>query len=635
MLDGIRANAQSWAVKVAFALIIIVFVFWGIGGNPTPKTVVATVNGMNITEMEYRQAYGQMVENLRRQYPGMTETMLRDLRVDQGVLEQLVQQRLLEADGQRTGIAVSPYELRRLFESIPQFAGEDGKFSRDAYVAALAAQGRTPAQFEEAYRLQLLPEKVMQMVGAGAYVLPAVARERFNYQSEQRAMDYLFFPAAPHEKAAAPTEEEILKGYEARQNLFAVPARIRAEYITLDPAALSDPAAVSDADLQAAYQENIARYSLPEKLHARHILVRVPENAPEAEVKKAEDVIRAAEARIKAGEDFAAVAAQVGQDGTAANGGDLGWFERGQMVPAFADAAFALKPGEMSGPVRTQFGFHLIKAEGHEDARVMPLDEVRDELRASLATQRAADGLRAKADAVLAAAMSGKSMEEVAAASHLEMKSTALASVDAVAGELSLGSQDAKLLASTPAGTVLDSPVPSGSALMIVRVAESLPAMTRPLDEVREDVVVLLTREKSRQMALEDAEKARAAFVDNKPAAGAGEVKRSALFDRSGAVPDLGMNTDLVRALYAPAAPADAWLPGAYIMNEGAVLARLAEVALPDDATWEAQRANVENALLSGRMENLFEMYQFLLRRDAKVLLTNPNMFQRQEAAGS
>ncbi|MCH5276855.1 MAG: SurA N-terminal domain-containing protein [Desulfovibrionaceae bacterium] len=633
MLDGIRANAQSWGVKLAFGIIIVVFVFWGIGGRSSPRGIVATVNDRNITELEFRQAYAQMEQNIRNSIPGATPELLQSLGLEQNTLQSLVMRKLLEAEAERLGVEISPYELRRVVESMPYFLDKDGGFSADLYLTTLQNSGQSAAQFEDNLRRDMLPEKMQALLSAGAYAAPQSVRNIYNYQQERRKINYMLFPAEKHMSLAAPSQQDIEAAYEERARLYAVPPRVRLEYVALDPAQMSDPSGIDDAAVSAAYEARRDSFFVPERVRASHILILVPENASAEEISKAEDSIKAIEERIRGGEDFAAVARESSQDpGSAARGGDLDWFERAQMVPEFADAAFALKPGEMSGPVRSPFGFHLIKAAEHQASATRTLEDVRDELRAALATERAVTGLQDKADALLAAVMGGQGMAEAAGAEGLTVKDSGLVSADDLAQTLRLRASDVQAVMAAPAGEILDSPLPTDAGLLVVRVAESLPAMTRPLDEVRDELAAALTLDKARALAVDEAEQARGEFADGRPGKDlAPEVRESEAFDRQGYVPYLGVSTDLARAVFeVPAADAgkDLWLDRAFPVDDGAVLVSLAEVSAPDEAAWLTEGAMREQQVRSQRAALMFQAYIMELSRRARVRILMPELVQ-------
>lgn len=633
MLDGIRANAQSWGVKVAFGIIIVVFVFWGIGSYTGPKGYVATVNDMHITELEFQRAYGTMEQNLRATYPDITPELLKGLQLEQQVLQQLVVKKLLESEAERIGLEISPYELRLAVEQMPYFLNDEGKFDKDAYLRVLSSSGMTPAQFENGLKEDMLPQKLETLLTSGAWGSPEEARLRFMYDRQKRSVDYVLFPLSEYTASSAPSDAEVQAAYEAASARYALPARVGLEYVLLDPEKLANPSAISDEAVAAAYEERKAQFSEPEKVHARHILIRVAENAPEAEVKKAEERIGEVAAKIRGGEDFAAAAREYGQDSTAEQGGDLSFFTREQMVKPFADAAFSLAVGEVSEPVRTAFGFHLIKVEEKQPATQRTLDEVREELRKTLAVEAATEQLQDKTDEVLAAALGNGDMNAAAARVGLEVTKTGLSSAEELTQILGLRPIDAQAVMNTPAGTVVDSSFATINGSLVIRVVESVPAMTRPLDEVRAELVAELTHKKAMDAAMQAA---RAAGEKGLDAAQLEGVKRSEFFGRDGNVPGLGFNMDMARAVFAEDGKnivADAkWNTEPWQMDDGAVLVRLAAVEEPTAEEWKEAEALFQGQYDSSRASVLFQNFVALLYGKAEISILNPTLFQLETA---
>lgn len=631
MLDGIRANAQSLGVKLAFGIIIVVFVFWGVGSYTGPKGLVASVNGKNITEVEFQRAYAMMEDNLRRSIPNLTQEMLESFQLEQRVLQSLIQEKLIEDEAERAGLTISAYELRALLEQLPYFQ-KDGRFDAEVYKEVLSKNHITPRQFETDQAKSMLPAKLQRLVTAGAYVSPAAVKAIFDYAAERRRVDYILFPASAHMDKAAPSEEEIVKTYEAQSASFTVPPSVNVEFIRLDPAAMGDPSSVTEEELRAAYDARIAQYTEQEQIQARHILIRVPANAPEAEVKKAEEQIRSLEARIRGGENFAELAKQFGQDGTAPQGGDLGWFAAGQMVPEFSKAAFALKDGEVSAPVRTQFGFHLIKKEDHKEAVTHGFDEVKDALRADLATEAASHGLDEKADLVLAQALAGKSMAEAAAAAGskaVKAESTGIISAEELGGKLNIRDVDVQNIMAAAAGTVLDSPVASGNSLMVLKVLESKPQSVKPLEEVRPLIVEFLTGQKAAEMAMDEARKARAAFQNGKPGEGVA-VKTSEPFGRDGNIADLIADPALARAAFQVPAVNDVWLNEPYRVQDGAVLARVSAIESPSEEEWKQAEPQMLERLAADRAGVAYQIYLTQLGSQATIKMYNSPLLSRK-----
>ena len=538
--------------------------------------------------------------------------------------------KLLESEAERIGLEISPYELRLAVQDMPYFLNKDGKFDKDEYLRVLKTSGLTPAQFESGLREDMLPEKLQKLLTAGAWGSPEEARLRYMYERQKRSVDYILFPLADYSAASAPSDAEIQTAYEARAAQYALPARVKLEYVLLDPEKMADPSAISEEALSTAYETRKAQFADPEKVHARHILIRVGEDAPEAEVKKAEESVRDIAAKIRGGEDFIEAAKKYGQDPSAAQGGDLGFFTREQMVKPFADAAFSLAAGELSEPVRTQFGFHLIKVEEKQAAKQRTLDEVKDELRVALAVEAATEALQAKTDAVLAAALSNGDMSAAAGRAGLQAAETALESAEALAQELGLRSIDVQAVMNTPAGTVVDSSFATQKGMLVIRVAESVPAMTRPLEEVRDEIVAELTREKAMQAAMNAA---RAEGVKGVDSIAPERVKRSEFFGRDGNVPDLGFNMDMARAVFADDgknAVSDAkWGSEPWRMNEGAVLVRLAAIEEPSAEDWKSAEPLFLSQLDSSRASVLFQNFVAFLYGKADIRILNPALIQQ------
>ncbi|MEG2140669.1 MAG: SurA N-terminal domain-containing protein, partial [Bilophila sp.] len=358
MLDVIRSNAQSWGVKLAFGIIIVVFVFWGVGGlSGGPTTVILEVNGEPVTMQDFQRRYEKYEQEIRSQYPDLDPTMLKSLKLKQQVIQQLILEALITQEATRLGVMVTPVELRKTIEGLPYFHNAEGVFDAETYLRMLKAQNDTAGHFEKQVRNTLLMGKLQKDVTAGAYISEAEVRELYMYDGERRILEYVLFPLSDYLSKVNVTPEEIQSYYDANQSGFSIPPQADVEYLLIGAEALAPLQVISDAMVAGYYEKNAGQYTQPEQVHARHILILAAEKAGEEELAKAKAEIESLEKRLSQGkEDFAKLAQEFSQDGSAAQGGDLGWFAREQMVAPFADAAFALKPGEVSKPVKTQFG---------------------------------------------------------------------------------------------------------------------------------------------------------------------------------------------------------------------------------------------------------------------------------------
>lgn len=635
MLDYIRSNAQSWGVKLAFAIIILVFIFWGVGSlrDNGVSGVIATVNGKPILYQEYAAAYQRTADMLRRRNPGITREQLQQMRLGRQVLQQLVMESLLFQEAERADIAITPLELRRYIAQLPSFQNEQGKFDPEVYKRVIAAQRTTPGRFEEQTARALLEQKMRDDITAAAYVSLEEARALYNFTREQRVAEYLFFPAADYMPASVPAENELNAYYESHRADFAVPAKADVEYIIVRPTDLARPDAVSDADIAAWYNKNQTTYTTPLRLKVRHILLRLDPKAAEADVRKAETKAAELEKALSKGGDFAALAAKNSEDAdTAPRGGELGWIKEGETVAPFEEAALALKPGQISAPVRTDFGLHIIKVDEREDARVKPLADVRDEIRTHLATIQGGDNLREVLDNLIEANILGKSLAETAKSHNLEARSSGLSSAAELEQRLGINAKDAETLLSTPAGASVDTAmeVPR-NGFMVARIKESAPAATRAFAEVKDDIAALLRKEKALAAAGEAAAKVRKEMGTALPASLAAKIRTTTPVTRSEAVPGLP-NPRLTQALFA--APEGEWLSTVFPVETGnapgVALVRVKSVTGPDDAEWQPLSEMLRASLESSRRNEMFQAFLMLLHSRANVELVNPSLLEQE-----
>ncbi len=640
MLHYIRANAQSWGVKAAFGIIILVFVFWGIGNmrNSGPSGVLATVNGQPLLMYDFANSYRRAEENIRLRNPGLTSEQLIQLGLKQQVLQQMVADELLRQEAQRAGVVVTPVELRQLIERIPVFHNEAGKFDPEVYKRVLKAQKTSPGRYEEQVRRDLLDRKLRENVTAGAFISEDEARGLFNFTREKRVISYVPFALADYMDKVSPGEDEIKAAYESNRASYTVPAKVAVEYILINPTELGDPANVKPEAVAAWYEKNKSvRFEEPERVKVRHILITLAPDAPEPDVQKATKKIDEISAALKKGAKFSDLAVKESQDaGSAPKGGELGWITRGETVPPFEEAAFSLAPGKISEPVRSQFGLHLIQVEEKKAATVKPLAEVEPEIRKILATEDASGRIRDVLDNAIEANIVGRPMAEIAKSVNLKVMETSPLSAADLVKELGINEKGAATLLAVPAGRSLDTALEAkDNGFIIARVKESQPAKTRDFDEVKSEVAAKLKRE----MAVKEAMSAAAstlkemkdgALPDNLKS----RLKDNITVDKSEPVPGLGDQFEVSQAIFA--GKVGSWLPSAFSVDNsdfsGAVIVRLDKSVLPSESEWKAVSAQLMTSLAERRREEFFQIFLTSLGSKAKIELKDPNFLQ--EAGG-
>lgn len=628
MLDGMRSGAHSLGIKIAFGLIILVFIFWGIGTNTSNSGVVAKVNGEPVTVNEFQQAADQMLNEIKAVIPDITEEQLGKLGLEQRVLQNLVISKLFLAESKRLGIDVSAIDLRNALMNIPYFFDETGKFSAEIYNQRLKAVGQTPANFENTLRADLLPQKFQEVVTAGIFADKAIAKKMFEFQTEQRAMDYVLFPFDT--EAQKVSDDEAKAVYEERKNSYVVPASVSLEFIGFDPKLMADEKSVTDAEISAYYEQNKAKYRENEQVKARHILLMLDPNASKEDADKTLKQIKDIAAQIKTADDFAKMAEKYGQDGTKNSGGDLGWFGKDQMVKEFADAAFSLPTGQLSDPVRTQFGYHLIWVDEKKNARDIPLEEVKDSIRSAIAAEKVQVNLEKTVDAAIAGIMAGGDMKAEAEKHGLKVIQTGLVPPAVLLEKYGMRQSDVDALTALANNSVWDTPLSiktEGSAegvLSVVKVLENKPAAAKTFDEVKEEIIAELKMKKAQESAKAEAQKAVAGFAEKAPE----NVKRSAYFSRDGQVENLGPLPELAQEIFA--SDTKEWLKNAYISDEGAIAAKLADIKKADDKEFKEIENDVVLNMEDAQKNMLFQAYILMLNKEADVEILMPQLFERK-----
>jgi peptidyl-prolyl cis-trans isomerase D len=390
MFDLVRNNKKF--IQIVLAIIILPFALWGVDSYVSSgrSDDVAKVGDTSITVADFQQALREQQDRLRPQLGGNPDqlALLDSPELRRGVLQELVNQRLLLLFANDSRLQVGDDLLVNFITSVPSLQ-EDGKFSRERYEALVAAQGMSVEMFEHRVRQDLMMQQAMLATANGAFSGRMAADRWLAAQLEEREIREHVLRADAFAADSKPDDAAVKRYYDENRARFERPEQVRVEYLVLSQNKLTENARIGDADIKAWYEANEARYKQPEQRQASHILFRADKGAPEAEIKAAQTRAEELLARVQANPaDFAKLAKQHSEDpGSAEKGGDLGYFGRGTMVKPFEDAVFSLKEGELSGVVRSDFGFHLIKLTGVRSEQARPLDEVRNEIAAELKSQ--------------------------------------------------------------------------------------------------------------------------------------------------------------------------------------------------------------------------------------------------------
>jgi len=384
MLRLMRKQAGSWLIKILLGAIVIVFIFWGVGSFRSQRGGrVALVNGDQITLDEYRETYNNLIEQIRRRFGNnLDEDMLKQLQVKRQALNQLIDNQLLVQESKRLKFRVSEKELADAISNITAFQ-RAGMFDSGLYRNVLDRLRMTPEAFEVAQKNAMLIDKLRTLITSSAKISDQEALEWYNWVNASVNIDYVFFDPN-HFKDIHPSDEEIKTFFENHKEKYKTVAIVKVRYLKFNPDAFRSKVALSDEEVREYYDENLETFKIPKTVEARHILLRVNRDADPETVKKTKDRALDILKLAKEGKDFAKLAKQYSEGPTRDKGGYLGKFKQEAMVKPFADMAFSLKAGEISEPVRTRFGWHLIKVEKVNEASITSFDDAKKNIRKKL-----------------------------------------------------------------------------------------------------------------------------------------------------------------------------------------------------------------------------------------------------------
>jgi peptidyl-prolyl cis-trans isomerase D len=503
---------RDYARSLKFVLLIVIVVFiltsgvlFYFGTGPfdgVPSNAVAVVNGEEIPFERFRRAQSNLIaayERMARQR--LTPETAERLGLSQQIVNELVTEAVVIQGAAQEGVRVSDAELRAAIEQIREFQ-ESGRFSRDEYIKVLRQLRLDPGQFETEIRRQLVRRKMEGLIKQGVKVSDAELRQAYTERHERVRAAWAYADVKPVMASVQVADADLEPYVKAHQPQFSQPERRKLQYVMVSPKKLA--ATVSDAEVEAYYREHAAEFEEPRRLRVAHVLVRVPpvggsdaENSAKAKV---EDVIK----RARGGEDFATLAREISEDkASAVQGGDLGFVAPGELVAPFEQAAFALKKGEVSDPVRTPFGYHAIRVLDVKEGGQTPLREVAPRIKETLATQKSEQAAQTRAEEVRATLLSAQDFPAEAKRLGLEPQEATFGRGDAL-GEAGRDPQLDETLFGLAVGGV-STPIKTGGGFAIVKVLQHMPPGVPPVAEIRDRVVEAIKRERAEQQVVDRA----------------------------------------------------------------------------------------------------------------------------------
>ena len=606
---------QKTGVRILFGVIIgmlaismlLYLVPQGPGTAESATDVVATVGDQSVTLADITQQLNEIRQ--RNQIPPQLESLYASQ-----ILKQLIFQKEVDFEAKRLGITVSDKERAdRIKQYLPSAFNGDTFVGMDAYAREVQTRFQmTVPVFEELVRSGLVEEKFRRLITDGVSVSPAEIEQEFRFQNEKVKLDYAL--AKPDELAAkiTPDDAEIKSYFEQNKAKYQIPDKRVVRYALLDLGQLRQNTVVSDDELKVAYLANIQQFQVQNRVHAEHILFLTTgkTDAEVVEIKKhAEDVL----AQAKKGANFEDLATKYSEDpGSKAKKGDLGWIVQGQTVPEFEKAAFSLDKGQISDLIKTQYGFHIIKVIDKETAHTKPLDEVKDQIRTPLLLQKVDQQAASIADKMSSEIRQSNkvTLDDLAAKYHLSVADTHPVAANEPVLELG-NSQAVKDEIFRLRLGELSIPLRTDRGYVILSLKQVIPAHPATHDEVRDKIIAAIKDEKGGQLAkskVEDlAKRVKAGEKFDSAAKALGlDPKLSDLFARSGNVPGVGSGKLLASAFDLKQGD----LGNPQLIGVNWLVYQVAEKVEPNPADFEAQKKSITDSLLQTKRALAFDAFR-------------------------
>ncbi|MEN8206139.1 MAG: SurA N-terminal domain-containing protein [Pseudomonadota bacterium] len=507
MLLAIRERVMGVVGWIILGILFVAFAFFGLNSylQSSATNYAAAVNDEEITLDRHRQAYQQLRTRMADMLgDNFDAAQLNEDILKANALQQLINEELVLQAASKEGFAASNQQVAARINAIDAFK-EDGVFSKTLYERLLGYQGMRPADFEHNLKLEIITNQYRDGIRRTAAATAAGLSRAYMLEGQQRRFNYIVLPLQSFSEQLEITDQDIEDYYNAHRDAFMSPERVKVQYLELDVSTLDPGIEVDEQAVQALYDEQSLKYVIPEERHARHILIRLLPDADETATAAALEKAQGIAARLDAGESFEDLAKELSDDpGSAANGGDLGFFGRGMMAPEFEDSVFQLQKNERSQPVKSPFGFHIIELVEIKPEVATPLADVRDTLVDQLLAEERANIFYERSEALSSITFEQPdSLQGAADALELDIKEsdwisrrggTGIAENSAI---IETAFSEDVLLNGNNSATVEIAP----DHVVVVRILEHQEAAQQPLEEVRADVEQLTRDAQARALA--------------------------------------------------------------------------------------------------------------------------------------
>ncbi|RZB31731.1 MAG: peptidyl-prolyl cis-trans isomerase D [Desulfobacteraceae bacterium Eth-SRB1] len=624
MLKLLRNHAKNWLIKIILGAIVIVFVFWGVGSFRSDKGGrVALVNGETISVEEYKEEYDHLVERLRQRFGNsLNDETMKMLQIKRQALYSLINQKLILQEAEKLNFRVSEKELAGTIGGIEAFQIA-GVFDQDRYRKVLQRNSLTPEEFEDNQRKFILIEKLRGLILGSIKVSDSEAMEWYKWSNASVNIDFVLFEPEKY-KDIKVSADEIKIYFNDRKESYKTEPMIKARFLHFDPETYRSNVNITDDDIQDYYEANLEEFRTDKTVDARHILIEIDREAGPEAVEEGRNNALYILKKIREGKDFGEMALQYSACPSKDNGGRLGAFKKEEMVKPFADMAFSMKAGEISEPVLTRFGWHIIKVEKINEESTLSLEEAKKSIRKKLTDIKVNDYAYNEAEVVYDAAIKGDDLIKAAAEQNLKMLTT-----DFFTGKgPDKGIKHREKFASAAFNLAVmefSDILNIGDGYYIIQVVEKIPAKIPELNDVMERVKVDLIKVRKDEKAVKDAKEFLSDLKSGKSIAE--ECKKfdmtlttSGFFKRNDSVPGIGPEREIIEAAFSLSdqnkTPEDI-IKGA----KGYYVISLKERKDSAPEGFDKEKANIKEGLLQQKQLATFNEWLLQIRNDSDITI--------------
>lgn len=623
MLQFIRNNASSWPMRIILWTIVAAFVgtiflVWGRGDDLGEKPV-ATVGKKIITRAMMERRRNVMLDNIRRNFGDkISDEVLAGLQLEKTALDQMILEQLQQTAAKKAGFTVSNEEIKDNIADNPNFQVANS-FDKDLYLAILRNNRMSPSDYENRLRRDILIGKINGLIKDSVHVSEYELKNEFTRNNEKVKIDYITLTAALYEYNVEITEKALSDYFDKNRFLFKRPETRKIEYIHANPQKLRELIKTTEEEMIRYFEPRKKDFAEKEKIRVRHILFMIP---PKASKEKTEEVKAKAEqvlSEIKKGADFADMAKKYSDDaGSAENGGDTGFFERGTMVPEFERAAFALEPDGLSGIVKTNFGFHIIKMEEKQPAKQKSFPEVKEEIRQTLLGKKSRLEAKNRLTAITRAEKKGKTDWKNSAQKATLVYKTENIKKGWPIKDVPASLETAKLVFGLTKGDKMG-PLELPDGFYLVRLLEITPEKTPDLKEIRTEVEAAYKVEESKRMAKKTARELLEKLRDGKEMGEVAketglEVKSSGYVRRNDGIEGEPIATELIQSAFRIKKEEYELIE----KTAQSYIIKLVDKKQPETANFADKRETIKKELLESRKNDAITAWKKYIRQKAE-----------------